>query len=125
MTFVEELDIKEPVSIEENKHLSDRFGDARSDGRIRINTAKGDVVDTVIHELLHVENFNKSEETVAKQSRRIEKKMSLAEAGMMLLEASQSQKPTVQKNIIHTEAGNIISSNNKKYGPEQENSSRL
>lgn len=115
MTFIDDLDIPQGtrISITENRHLSDRFGDARRDGQIRINPAKGDVVDTVIHEILHVEDWNKSEERVASQSRRIEKGMSLEEAGMLLLEASQSQKPIPQRHIVHTRAGNVISNTNK------------
>ena len=115
VNFIENLDLGgKRVTIEENRHLSDRFGDARPDtGEIRINTAKGDVVDTVIHELLHVENPNKPEERVAIQSRRIEKSMSLAEAGMLLLEASQSQKPVEPRKIVFTRSSKIIKNNIK------------
>lgn len=112
--FLEGLDMEGGrVSISENRHL-DHFGDANFEtGEIRINTSKGDVVDTVIHELLHMEDPGKSEERVAKQSRRIEKKMSLAEAGMLLLEASQSQAPIKPREIVFTRSSKIISNNIK------------
>lgn len=99
------------LSIEENRKLSDRFGDSRADGQVRINTAKGDVVNTVIHELLHVEDFTKSEAQVIKESGQIEKKMGLADAGLMLLEASQAQAYVPPRVIHHTRAGNVISDN--------------
>ena len=71
------------------------------------------MVETLIHELLHVEDFDKSEGSVARQSKRIEKKMSLAEAGMLLLEASQSQEPVKPREIVFTRSSKIIKSNIK------------
>ena len=105
--FIDKLHL-EGVSIEENKNMR-AFGDSRADGRIRINTSKGDVVNTVIHELLHVDDFNKSEERVQKQTFQIEKKMDLGEMGALLLEASQAQDPVPPRVVVHTEAGNVIS----------------
>ena len=115
VNFLENLDLDgKQVSIEENRHLSDRFGDSNSNtGEIRINTTKGDVLNTVIHELLHIENPGKSEERVAAQSKKVEKKMGLAEAGMLLLEVSQAQKPVEPRKMVFTEVSKIIESNIK------------
>ena len=112
--MIEKFKIHNPVSIEENRHLSDRYGDAHyPSNKVRINTAKGDVVNTVIHELLHIEDFNKSEEKVLNQANRIERKMSLGEMGQLLIEASQSQKPKPLREWTLTNASKVVSQNIK------------
>ena len=50
-------------SIEVDNHIR-AYGETYSDGRIKINVAKGDVVNTVIHEKLHADNPGMNEKQV-------------------------------------------------------------
>ena len=62
------------------------YGRTYEDGTMEINTKMGDVVNTVIHEKLHLEHWDMPEEKVDKKADKIESKMSLKDMGNLLLE---------------------------------------
>lgn len=107
------MDTPENYHVEVNNRIP-YYGDCNyTEERIRINTKKGDVVNTIIHENLHAHHPELSEEQVIKRSARVEGKMSLTEAATLLMTtaAKAEAKTGPGLNIRHTSASKVVSSN--------------
>lgn len=90
------------------------YGSASSDGTIRLNLKKGDVLDTIIHENLHMKDWGMPHSKVYPMTDRIEGKMSLREAGETFLKAHDRMiNPIRTREIVRTEASKVVSSNVK------------
>lgn len=90
------------------------YGSASSDGTIRLNLKKGDVLDTIIHENLHMKDWGMPHSKVYPLTNRIEGNMSLREAGETFLKAHDRMlNPIYTREIHHTVASKIISSSIK------------
>jgi len=77
---------------------------------IKINPTRGDVVNTVIHERLHADSPEMSEDEVRRKSHEIEGEMSLSEmAGILLDTHAKSQEPKGRE-VIQTMASKVIKS---------------
>ena len=81
---------------------------------IKIATKPGDVLNTIIHEKLHLNYPNMPHDQVYMNAAKIESKMTLPEIAQELLDVhDRSMNPPYKREIIHTEASNIISENHK------------
>ncbi len=87
------------------------YGEARDDGSMKINTRRGDVVNTIIHENLHLDNPMMSEEEVQRRSIEIEGSMSMPEMADMLMQTHVEVMSSPMKRVIkHTTASKVVSS---------------
>lgn len=85
-----------------------------NEGRMEINPKRGDVVDTIIHENLHLIDPQMDHDKVYREADRIESKMSLPEMAHTLMQAHErSRYPIHRREITHTVASNVISTSIK------------
>lgn len=85
-----------------------------TDGKMEINLRRGDVVDTIIHETLHLVDPMMDHDKVYSEAAKIEGKMSLPEMADLLMQAHmRSQYPVHRRQITHSTASKVISSNIK------------
>lgn len=90
------------------------YGRAHSDGKIELNLKKGDVLDTIIHENLHMKDWGMEHSQIYPLTDRIEGDMTLREAGELFLKAHDRMlNPIPVREVVHTVASNVISSNVK------------
>lgn len=83
-------------------------------GKMEINLRRGDVVDTIIHETLHLVDPMMDHDKVYSEAAKMEGKMSLPEMADLLMQAHmRSQYPVHRREITHTTASNVISSSTK------------
>lgn len=77
-------------------------------GLMEINPKRGDVVDTIIHEALHLEDPSMPHPKVYREAARVEGKMSLPEMAELLMEAHmKSLYPTPRREMTYTEASKV------------------
>ena len=90
------------------------YGRVHNDGTMEINLKKGDVVDTIIHENLHLEDWQMPHGKVYKTADKIEGGMSLPEMAKLLLDTHEaSQYVKHEREIIHTTSSKVVSTNIK------------
>lgn len=78
--------------------------------KIVISRKKGDVVNTIIHEKLHINYPNMDHDKVYENAAKIEGAMTLPEMANQLLEVhARSMNPPYKRDIVHTEYSSIIS----------------
>ena len=108
MHAIEGKDHEYHVEIDEQMR---NFGETHyHDETIKINPTRGDVVNTVIHERLHADSPEMSEDEVRRKSHEIEGEMSLSEmAGILLDTHAKSQEPKGRE-VIQTMASKVIKS---------------
>ena len=81
---------------------------------ITINPAKGDVVETILHEQLHAVDPMMDHEKVYKMAAHIEESMTLPQMAKVLLDThDRAMNPVHRREMTHTRAGNVISSHIK------------
>lgn len=91
------------------------YGRAHSDGTIELNLKRGDVVDTIIHENLHLKDWDMPHGKVYETTDKIEGKMSLLEMADLLTKTHmRMQYPQHQREIMHTVSSKVVSSNIKR-----------
>jgi len=74
----------------------------------------GDLLNTIIHEKLHLNYPNMSHDKVYENASRIEQTMTLPEMAQELLDVhDRSLNPPHKREIVYTESSNIISNNIK------------
>ena len=95
------------VRIDDKMH---KYGEVNLDTKvIRLNPKKGDFLNTVIHERLHANSPDMSEAQVQKESRRIERNMSVGDMAAMLKEVDDQTRgfaPTMRTTVtkvIHSD----------------------
>ena len=89
----------------------DPYGRAWSDGRMEINLKRGDVVNTIIHENLHLKDPMMPHGTVYRESDKIEVGMTLPKMAALLLETHDRMlNPIHQRAITRTIASKVVSS---------------
>lgn len=88
------------------------YGDCDDEGNIRINPKKGDVVNTIIHEKLHADDFEMPHGEVYKQADKTESQMSLPEMAQTLMNAHEMAQQTAKnkREWTYTKATKIIKS---------------
>ncbi len=80
-------------------------------GLMEINLRAGDVVNTIIHENLHLMDPDMAHGKVYRESDKIEGKMSLPQMAHLLLQTHEkSLYPTHRRVITHTTAAKVVSS---------------
>ena len=78
------------------------------EGRMEINLKAGDVVNTIIHENLHLMDPAMPHGKVYRESDKIEGKMSLPQMAHLLMQTHmKSQYPEHRREITHTFASNV------------------
>ena len=77
------------------------YGETHDDGKIILNPARGDLLNTIIHERLHRKYHGMSEAEVQRRSKEIETNMSIREARDML---ESVYKETNGTWITHTQS---------------------
>lgn len=95
------------------------YGRAHGDGTMEVNLKMGDVVNTIIHENLHMKDWQMPHGQVYKNSDKIEGNMSLRKMGELLLETHDRMlNPQHGREITHTQASKVAITNAKKpnYG---------
>lgn len=82
--------------------------------KIVIARKPGDVINTIIHEKLHINYPKMDHDKIYEEALKIEGKMTLPEMAQELLEVhKRSMNPPYKREITHTEYSNIISQNIK------------
>lgn len=91
------------------------YGDTNyRDEEIRINPAKGDVVNTIIHEKLHANYPDMPHDEVYTNAAKIEGSMTLPDMARELLEVHErSRNPVYKREVVYTEASKVVNSNMK------------
>jgi hypothetical protein len=91
------------------------YGMASSDGTITLNLKKGDVLDTIIHENLHMKDWGMPHSKIYPETDRIEGNMSLREAGETFLKAHDRMlNPIRTREYVRTVASKVVSSSVKQ-----------
>jgi hypothetical protein len=108
MHAVEDKGVK--PSYELNTRIK-KYGDTASDGHIRINPKKGDVMNTILHEQLHNADWNMEHQKVYETAKKIESHMTLLEMATLLIKTHEAaMNPARKKQITHTVASKVITS---------------
>lgn len=80
-------------------------------GEMTVNLKRGDVLNTIIHEQLHVDSPRMAHRSVYKRAYEIEGKMSLREMGETLVHAHDRMlNPIRKREMVHTTVSKVISS---------------
>lgn len=75
---------------------------------IRINPKKGDVVNTIIHEALHAQDWKAPEKKVIRDSHKIEGRMTLPQMAQLLLDThAKAQAQPKRRQITYTTASKV------------------
>lgn len=87
------------------------YGRAWSDGIMEINMKRGDVIDTIIHENLHLSDLQMPHGKVYNETDKIESKLTLRSAGELLLKAHDRMlNPQHVREVVRTVSSKVISS---------------
>ena len=80
------------------------------EGKMEINLKAGDVVNTIIHENLHLMDPDMAHGKVYRESDKIEGKMSLPQMAHLLMQTHmKSMYPEHRREVVYTRASKVIS----------------
>ena len=104
-------DVKVEVKPTVKLHGDQIYGYADlEDRKMVLGKKPGDLLNTIIHEKLHLNYPNMDHQKVYEEAKRIESKMTLPEMAVELLQVHQrSKNPPHRMEIVQTEYSNIIS----------------
>lgn len=92
------------------------YGRAHKDGTMEINIRRGDVVDTIIHENLHLKDWQMPHGEVYKTTDKLEGRMGLPDMARLLMEThARAQNPVYERQYTRTFASKVISSSVKNH----------